>query len=155
MSERAAWSEHDSASRTSSSQARATTTDSPGKPAASSSTRKRRAPGTGQASMSQQMSVPLSSAASAADEEPSMTGSFMALPPAKKSRTNTPWTPADEQKLKTMRDAGNSWAAIAKDMHYAEFAEDESQALLNAIKEYEMNKWKEIGKKVGKPAKVG
>jgi hypothetical protein len=27
-------------------------------------------------------------------------------------------------------------------------------ALLNAIKEYENNKWKEIGKKVGKPAKV-
>lgn len=56
-------------------------------------------------------------------------------------------------------------------MHYAEFAEDEvcaswlpskliadtqqSVALLNAIKEYENNKWKEIGKKVGKPAKVG
>lgn len=60
-----------------------------------------------------------------------------------------------------------------KDMHYAEFAEDEvstlsvvkvdaslidqsvqSQALLNAIKEYENNKWKVIGQKVGKPAKV-
>lgn len=59
-------------------------------------------------------------------------------------------------------------------MHYAEFAEDEvrlfalaqnpsifllmlmqSQALLNAIKEYETNKWKVIGAKVGKPAKVG
>lgn len=40
-------------------------------------------------------------------------------------------------------------------MHYAEFAEDESQALLNAIKEYENNKWKTIGSKVGKPAKVG
>jgi hypothetical protein len=66
-------------------------------------------------------------------------------------------------------------------MHYAEFAEDEvrpfsiphslglicelqstdlvfflvqSQALLNAIKEYENNKWKVIGQKVGKPAKV-
>jgi hypothetical protein len=57
-------------------------------------------------------------------------------------------------------------------MHYAEFAEDEvrrssgapshppvadlsqSQALLNAIKEYETNKWKVIGAKVGKPAKV-
>jgi hypothetical protein len=35
-------------------------------------------------------------------------------PPAKKSRTNTPWTPAEEQRLKTMRDAGNSWADIAK-----------------------------------------
>lgn len=65
-----------------------------------------------------------------------------------------------------------------KDMHYAEFAEDEvrwalhtsldyqyckanlptmsqSQALMSAIKEYENNKWKVIGQKVGKPAKVG
>lgn len=60
-------------------------------------------------------------------------------------------------------------------MHYAEFAEDEvlclnsianiahtktmltaaqSAALLAAIKEYEANKWKVIGQKVGKPAKV-
>ncbi|KFA47247.1 hypothetical protein S40293_05518 [Stachybotrys chartarum IBT 40293] len=91
-------------------------------------------------------------------------------PPAKKSRTNTPWTPQEELRLKQMRDAGNSWAEIAKtfptrtegsvkkhwykDMHYAEFAEDESQALMNAIKEYENNKWKVIGQKVGKPAKA-
>ncbi|KAG5980767.1 hypothetical protein E4U55_003692 [Claviceps digitariae] len=91
-------------------------------------------------------------------------------PPIKKSRTNTPWTPQEELRLKQMRDAGNSWAEIAKtfptrtegsvkkhwykDMHYAEFAEDESQALLNAIKEYENNKWKVIGQKVGKPAKA-
>ncbi|KFH42577.1 hypothetical protein ACRE_066780 [Hapsidospora chrysogenum ATCC 11550] len=91
-------------------------------------------------------------------------------PPAKKSRTNTPWTPQEELRLKQMRDAGNSWAEIAKtfpnrtegsvkkhwykDMHYAEFAEDESQALMNAIKEYENNKWKFIGQKVGKPAKA-
>ncbi|ERS97403.1 hypothetical protein HMPREF1624_05570 [Sporothrix schenckii ATCC 58251] len=91
-------------------------------------------------------------------------------PPAKKSRTNTPWTPAEEHRLKQMRDAGSSWAEIAKtfptrtegsvkkhwykDMHYAEFAEDESQALLNAIKEYENQKWKVIGQKVGKPAKA-
>ncbi|CAO1604742.1 hypothetical protein XANCAGTX0491_008283 [Xanthoria calcicola] len=88
----------------------------------------------------------------------------------KKSRTNTPWTPAEEQRLKTMRDAGNSWSEIAKtfpnrtegsvkkhwykDMHYADFAEDESAALLAAIKEYEASKWKVIGAKVGKPAKV-
>lgn len=88
----------------------------------------------------------------------------------KKSRTNTPWTPAEELRLKQMRDAGNSWAEIAKtfptrtegsvkkhwykDMHYAEFAEDESAALLNAIKDYENNKWKSIGAKVGKPAKA-
>lgn len=58
-------------------------------------------------------------------------------------------------------------------MHYAEFAEDEvcsssnkaesgqdphssiqSAALLAAIKDYEANKWKVIGQKVGKPAKV-
>ncbi|OAR00310.1 hypothetical protein LLEC1_01021 [Akanthomyces lecanii] len=91
-------------------------------------------------------------------------------PPAKKSRTNTPWTKLEETRLKQMRDAGNSWAEIAKtfpmrtegsvkkhwykDMHYAEFAEDESQALLNAIKDYENNKWKVIGQKVGKPAKA-
>lgn len=72
--------------------------------------------------------------------------------------------------MKQMRDAGNSWAEIAKtfptrtegsvkkhwykDMHYAEFAEDESQALLSAIKDYENNKWKTIGQKVGKPAKA-
>lgn len=91
-------------------------------------------------------------------------------PKVKKSRTNTPWTPAEELRLKQMRDAGNSWSEIAKtfpqrtegsvkkhwykDMHYAEFAEDESTALLAAIKEYESNKWKVIGQKVGKPAKA-
>ncbi|GAB7366243.1 hypothetical protein MBLNU230_g7800t1 [Neophaeotheca triangularis] len=95
-------------------------------------------------------------------------------PVAKKGRTNTPWTPAEEQRLKTLRDAGSSWSEIAKtfptrtegsvkkhwykDMHYAEFAEDEvsnfSAALLQAIKDYENNKWKVIGTKVGKPAKA-
>ncbi|MCJ1337263.1 hypothetical protein MMC09_002545 [Bachmanniomyces sp. S44760] len=92
-------------------------------------------------------------------------------PVVKKSRTNTPWSPAEEQRLKTMRDAGNSWSEIAKvtfplrtegsvkkhwykDMHYADFAEDESAALLAAIKEYEASKWKVIGQKVGKPAKA-
>jgi hypothetical protein len=39
-------------------------------------------------------------------------------------------------------------------MHYAEFAEDETAALQAAIKEYEANKWKVIGQKLGKPAKV-
>jgi len=91
-------------------------------------------------------------------------------PVAKKGRTNTPWTAAEEQRLKQMRDAGNSWSEIAKtfplrtegsvkkhwykDMHYAEFGEDESAALLAAIKEYDANKWKVIGAKVGKPAKA-
>ena len=32
----------------------------------------------------------------------------------KKGRTNTPWTAAEEQRLKAMRDAGNSWGEIAK-----------------------------------------
>ncbi|KAK2757051.1 hypothetical protein FQN54_005020 [Arachnomyces sp. PD_36] len=88
----------------------------------------------------------------------------------KRGRTNTPWTAEEEHRLKTMRDAGSSWSEIAKtfptrtegsvkkhwykDMHYAEFAEDESIALRDAIKEYEANKWKVIGQKVGKPAKV-
>jgi len=35
-------------------------------------------------------------------------------PAPKKGRTNTPWTPAEEQRLKQMRDAGNSWSEIAK-----------------------------------------
>ncbi|KAL2013038.1 hypothetical protein VTN00DRAFT_563 [Thermoascus crustaceus] len=88
----------------------------------------------------------------------------------KKGRTNIPWTAEEEQRLKAMRDAGSSWSEIAKtfpnrtegsvkkhwykDMHYAEFAEDESIALREAIKEYEANKWKVIGQKVGKPAKA-
>ncbi|OJJ51313.1 hypothetical protein ASPZODRAFT_148618 [Penicilliopsis zonata CBS 506.65] len=102
-----------------------------------------------------------------------MGGVTMAIPepaPKKKSRTNTPWTAEEEQRLKTMRDTGLSWSEIAKtfpartegsvkkhwykDMHYAEFAEDESTALREAIKEYEANKWKIIGQKVGKPAKA-
>ena len=40
-------------------------------------------------------------------------------PKAKKSRTNTPWTPAEELRLKQMRDAGNSWSEIAKVRHVA------------------------------------
>lgn len=35
-------------------------------------------------------------------------------PKVKKSRANTPWTPAEELRLKQMRDAGNSWSEIAK-----------------------------------------
>ncbi|KAF2481394.1 hypothetical protein BDY17DRAFT_318010 [Neohortaea acidophila] len=96
--------------------------------------------------------------------------SLQRSPVVKKGRTNTPWTPAEEQRLKTLRDAGSSWSEIArtfpartegsvkkhwyKDMHYAEFAEDESAALLQAIKDYDNNKWKVIGAKVGKPAKA-
>jgi len=39
-------------------------------------------------------------------------------------------------------------------MHYAEFDTDESAALFAAIKEYDANKWKTIGQKLGKPAKA-
>jgi hypothetical protein len=38
-------------------------------------------------------------------------------PPKKKGRTNTPWTAEEEQRLKTMRDAGRSWSEIAKVHH--------------------------------------
>jgi hypothetical protein len=44
----------------------------------------------------------------------SLQQSANAPPPAKKGRTNTPWTPAEEHRLKQMRDAGNSWSEIAK-----------------------------------------
>jgi hypothetical protein len=47
------------------------------------------------------------------DNQGQMTGEPL-QPPAKKSRTNTPWTAAEEQRLRVMRDAGNSWADIAK-----------------------------------------
>ncbi|KAL7777858.1 hypothetical protein CFE70_004529 [Pyrenophora teres f. teres 0-1] len=95
-----------------------------------------------------------SSAAAAPPPPPPADADTAQEPKTKKSRTNTPWTPAEELRLKQMRDAGNSWSEIAKDMHYAEFAEDESAALLAAIKEYDANKWKVIGQKVGKPAKA-
>jgi len=112
-------------------------------------------------------------ASSGGNGGPDVTGAEgVTSPPNKKSRTNTPWTPQEEQRLKQMRDAGKSWSEIArtfpnrtegsvkkhwyKDMHYAEFGEDEIQsaALLAAIKEYESNKWKAVGQKVGKPAKA-
>jgi hypothetical protein len=35
-------------------------------------------------------------------------------PVVKKGRTNTPWTPGEEQRLKTLRDSGASWSEIAK-----------------------------------------
>ncbi|KAF2434803.1 hypothetical protein EJ08DRAFT_581511 [Tothia fuscella] len=138
--------------------------------------RKRRASGqTGPVTPSPIAPAP-PSAASASFAEPSagpataIEQQSTAPPPAKKGRTNTPWSPAEELRLKQMRDAGKSWSEIAKsfpqrtegsvkkhwykDMHYAEFAEDESAALLAAIKDYESQKWKVIGQKVGKPAKA-
>ena len=58
-----------------------------------------------------------SSAALPAQPQPSSRaaeGEAAQEPKAKKSRTNTPWTPAEELRLKQMRDAGNSWSEIAK-----------------------------------------
>lgn len=34
--------------------------------------------------------------------------------PKKKGRTNIPWTPQEEQRLKVLRDNGSSWSEIAK-----------------------------------------
>nr|POE92339.1 hypothetical protein CFP56_70410 [Quercus suber] len=45
---------------------------------------------------------------------PSQGPSQIPSPVAKKGRTNTPWTPAEEQRLKALRDAGSSWSEIAK-----------------------------------------
>ncbi|RHZ74913.1 hypothetical protein CDV55_108386 [Aspergillus turcosus] len=104
-----------------------------------------------QSSAAATMAAPVTSASGDATQNPQ---SVPEAAPKKKGRTNTPWTAEEEQRLKTMRDAGRSWSEIAKDMHYAEFAEEESVALREAIKEYEANKWKVIGQKVGKPAKV-
>ena len=70
---------------------------------------KRRAPGP---------PIVMSAPAAPTSSAPGMGEPVMAAapmePPPKKSRTNTPWTPAEELRLKNMRDAGNSWAEIAK-----------------------------------------
>jgi len=66
--------------------------------------------------------APPPASASSAYPDPGGLGDVMGAPaeppPAtqsqKKSRTNTPWSPAEEQRLKTMRDAGSSWSEIAK-----------------------------------------
>ena len=47
-------------------------------------------------------------------QDPGSAQAQLPSPVAKKGRTNTPWTPAEEQRLKTMRDAGSSWSEIAK-----------------------------------------
>jgi cytoskeletal protein RodZ len=133
-----------------------------------SSTSRKRPPSPGAGSstmMAASMPTP-----GAIEGDPSIMPPAVEATPKKKGRTNTPWTAEEEQRLKTMRDAGRSWSEIAKtfptrtegsvkkhwykDMHYAEFGEEESMKLRDAIKEYEANKWKVIGQKVGKPAKA-
>jgi len=55
---------------------------------------------------------------SSESREYELAGSNVSTPPtqskAKKGRINVPWTPAEEQRLKSMRDAGQSWSDIAK-----------------------------------------
>ncbi|OQE20064.1 hypothetical protein PENSTE_c014G00309 [Penicillium steckii] len=124
-------------------------------------------PATGSSTM---MAAPMNPTGSGMEGDPGAMPPPVESTPKKKGRTNTPWTAEEEQRLKNMRDQGRSWSEIAKtfptrtegsvkkhwykDMHYAEFAEDESVKLRDAIKEYEANKWKVIGQKVGKPAKA-
>ncbi|KAJ5289841.1 40S ribosomal protein S11 [Penicillium atrosanguineum] len=133
----------------------------------SSTSRKR--PSSPTAGTSTMMAPPMPTPG-AIEGDPTMMPPAVEATPKKKGRTNTPWTAEEEQRLKTMRDAGRSWSEIAKtfptrtegsvkkhwykDMHYAEFGEEESMKLRDAIKEYEANKWKVIGQKVGKPAKA-
>lgn len=59
--------------------------------------------------------MPASGATGAGGEPGHEQGSGIPEPaPKKKGRTNTPWTAEEEQRLKTMRDAGRSWSEIAK-----------------------------------------
>ncbi|KAI9773078.1 MAG: hypothetical protein M1840_008198 [Geoglossum simile] len=74
-------------------------------PPSPTSGKKRRAPGPPQTT---------TGTANAAGMPTPADGLGLSSPPAKKSRTNTPWSPAEEQRLKTMRDAGSSWSEIAK-----------------------------------------
>ena len=46
--------------------------------------------------------------------DPAVAEESTSAPPPKKNRTNTPWSPAEEQRLRIMRDAGKSWGEIAK-----------------------------------------
>jgi hypothetical protein len=71
--------------------------------------RKRRA--SPQSSAAATMAAPVTSASADATQNPQ---SAPEAAPKKKGRTNTPWTAEEEQRLKTMRDAGRSWSEIAK-----------------------------------------
>lgn len=69
------------------------------------------------------MAAPVSTSAAEAGQD--QTTAAPESTPKKKGRTNTPWTAEEEQRLKSMRDAGRSWSEIAKvrirasNMHYA------------------------------------
>lgn len=60
------------------------------------------------------MAAPMTSAGSAIEGDQTALQPAPEPAPKKKGRTNTPWTAEEEQRLKTMRDAGRSWSEIAK-----------------------------------------
>lgn len=81
-------------------------------PQQQASSRKRpQSPAAGSSTM---MAAPLSSTGGAIEGDPTALPPPAEPAPKKKGRTNTPWTAEEEQRLKTMRDAGRSWSEIAK-----------------------------------------
>lgn len=60
------------------------------------------------------LAAPMTSTGGAMEGDPSALQPAAEPAPKKKGRTNTPWTAEEEQRLKTMRDAGRSWSEIAK-----------------------------------------
>ena len=68
-------------------------------------------PTAGMSSMAPPMGEETSTAEAEAD---AATEELNPAPAPKKSRTNTPWSPAEEQRLRVMRDASKSWGEIAK-----------------------------------------
>lgn len=60
------------------------------------------------------MAAPMTSGGGAIEGDPNAMQPPAEPAPKKKGRTNTPWTAEEEQRLKTMRDAGRSWSEIAK-----------------------------------------
>lgn len=60
------------------------------------------------------MAAPMTSAGGPIESDPGVLQPAVEPAPKKKGRTNTPWTAEEEQRLKTMRDAGRSWSEIAK-----------------------------------------
>lgn len=60
------------------------------------------------------MAAPMNPAGGAMEGDPTAMPPPVESTPKKKGRTNTPWTAEEEQRLKTMRDAGRSWSEIAK-----------------------------------------
>ena len=83
--------------------------------ATSPTSRKRKAPGmSGMPGLTSMPPTGLGDPGGLGDLNESLVETISPTTAPKKSRTNTPWTPAEEQRLKAMRDAGSSWGEIAK-----------------------------------------